>query len=466
VVIPANVTVVTAPSTAGPFERRFGHPPGLAVLFLTEMWERFSFYGMRGLLVLYMVRHLFLADRPAHVAGYDLLKGALEALFGPLGVQPLASQVYGLYTGLVYLTPFFGGMLADRVLGQRRTVVIGGVLMAIGHFLMASERLFFVALLFLIAGNGCFKPNVSTQVGALYPPGDPRRDRAFGIFYMGINLGAFFSNLVCATLAAAWGWHWGFAAAGVGMLVGLAIYLGGHRHLAADEVTLRRTTAGRAPREPLTRDERRRLWALVALCALNVVFWAVYEQQGNTMQLWADEQTVWPTFFGWQVPSPWYQSFNPFVIFLFTPLLALLWGRQAARRTEPSSVAKMAIGCLLLGLSFVLMAAGARVVGGGRGSLFWPLATTFILTSGELYLSPIGLSLVTKVAPARVVSMMMGVWFLSSFFGNYLSGWLGTFYGRVPREAFFLLLAALGAGAGLAILAFNRPLKRALGGEA
>jgi POT family proton-dependent oligopeptide transporter len=457
---------VPASSAPGPFERRFGHPPGLAVLFLTEMWERFSFYGMRGLLVLYMVRHLFLADRAGQVAGFGIVKGALEAIFGPLAVQPLASQVYGLYTGLVYLTPFFGGMLADRVLGQRRTVVVGGVLMAIGHFLMASERLFFVALLFLIAGNGCFKPNVSTQVGALYPPGDPRRDRAFGLFYMGINLGAFLANLVCATLAAAYGWHWGFGAAGVGMIVGLAVYLGGQRHLAPDEVTRRRAGGTSTDRAPFTPDEWRRIWALVALCALNVVFWAAYEQQGNTMQLWADEQTVWPTFFGWQVPSPWYQSFNPFVIFLFTPLLALLWGRQASRRTEPSSVAKMAIGCLLLGLSFVLMAAGARIVGGGRGSLFWPLATTFILTIGELYLSPIGLSLVTKVAPARVVSMMMGVWFLSSFFGNYLSGYVGTFYGPMPREGFFLLLAALGVGAGLAILAFNRPLKRALGGGA
>lgn len=460
------MTTQATPPPTGPFERRFGHPPGLAILFLTEMWERFSFYGMRGLLVLYMVRHLFLADRPDRVAGFGVVRGSLEALFGPLAIQPLASQVYGLYTGLVYLTPLLGGMLADRVLGQRRTVVLGGALMAIGHFLMASERLFFLALLFLIAGNGCFKPNVSTQVGSLYPPDDPRRDRAFGIFYMGINLGAFVANLVCATLAALRGWHWGFGAAGVGMLVGLAIYLAGQRHLAPDEVMRRRAGDLGAERTPFTATEWRRIWALVALCALNVVFWAAYEQQGNTMQLWADEQTVWPTILGWQIPSPWYQSFNPLVIFLFTPLLALLWGRQAARRTEPSSVAKMAIGCLLLGGSFVLMAAGARVVGAGRGSLFWPLATTFVLTIGELYLSPIGLSLVTRVAPARVVSMMMGIWFLSSFFGNYLSGWIGTFYGRMAREHFFLLLAALGLGAGLAILAFNRPLKRALGGEA
>jgi len=454
-------TITAAP---GPFERRFGHPPGLFVLFFTEMWERFSFYGMRGLLVLYMVRHLFQPERAAQVAGYGLVKGALEGIFGPLAVQPLASQVYGLYTGFVYLTPFFGGLLADRLLGQRRTVVVGGVLMAIGHFLMASERLFFPALLFLVAGNGCFKPNVSTQVGALYPPGDPRRDRAFGIFYMGINLGAFFANLVCATLAALYGWHWGFGAAGVGMCVGLAVYVAGRRHLAPDDLAVRRgASAPAAAPASFTPPERRRIGALIALCALNVVFWAVYEQQGNTMQLWADEQTVWPTFFGWQVPSPWYQSFNPFMIFVFTPLLALLWGHQAAKRAEPSSVTKMAIGCLLAGLSFIVMAAGARVIGGGRGSLFWPFATTLLLTIGELYLSPVGLSLVTKVAPPRIVSMMMGVWLASSFFGNYLSGYIGTWYERLPREGFFLLLTGLGIAAGLGMMAFNRPLRRALG---
>jgi POT family proton-dependent oligopeptide transporter len=225
-----------------------------------------------------------------------------------------------------------------------------------------------------------------------------------------------------------------------------------------------RSRADASAREaPFTPTEWRRIWALVALCALNVVFWAVYEQQGNTMQLWADEQTVWPTIFGWTIPSPWFQSFNPFMIFLLTPLLTLLWSRQATRGTEPSSVSKMAIGCLLLGGSFLLMVAGARLMGSGKGSLFWPLSTTLVLTVGELYLSPIGLSLVTKVAPARIVSMMMGIWFLSSFFGNYLSGYIGTWYERMPKEAFFLLLTALGIGAGLAMWAFNRPLKSALG---
>jgi len=215
-----------------------GHPAGLFVLFFTEMWERFSYYGMRSLLVLYMVDHLFLGPETGqNVLGFGLVKGGLEAVFGPLEPQALSSQIYGLYTAFVYLTPFFGGMLADRVIGQRRAVILGAVLMAIGHFLMAAESLFFPALLFLILGNGAFKPNISTQVGSLYPPGDPRRDRAFTIFYMGINLGAFFSPLVCGTLGQRLGWHYGFAAAGVGMVAGLCLYLLGQHTLSPDHLT-------------------------------------------------------------------------------------------------------------------------------------------------------------------------------------------------------------------------------------
>src|SRR5215471_10234700 len=212
-----------------------GHPKGLYVLFFTEMWERFSYYGMRSLLALYMVDHLFIRpDVGRAVLGFTAVKGTLESVFGPLAVQPLQSQVYGLYTGLVFFAAFFGGILADRVLGQRRTVVLGAVLMAIGHFMMASENLFFLALLVLIAGNGAFKPNISTQVGLLYPQGDPRRDGAFTIFYMGINIGAFFSPIVCGSLGQTIGWHYGFGAAGVGMVIGLVIYLWGQKYLAPD----------------------------------------------------------------------------------------------------------------------------------------------------------------------------------------------------------------------------------------
>ena len=215
-----------APHAAVPERTILGHPRGLFVLFFAEMWERMSYYGMRSLLVLYMVNHLFIRpDVGQKVLGFTALKGALEAAFGPMANQALSSQVYGLYTGFVYLTPFFGGLLADRLLGRRKAVIVGGVLMAIGHFLMAMENMFFLALMFLILGNGCFKPNISTQVGGLYPPGDHRRDSAFSIFYVGINVGAFLAPLICGTLGQRVGWHWGFAAAGVGMVLGLIVYV-------------------------------------------------------------------------------------------------------------------------------------------------------------------------------------------------------------------------------------------------
>ena len=227
-------------SVSNPGTELFGHPRGLTFLFTTEMWERFSYYGMRSLLVLYMTKYLLLPEHAGDVRGLDAVKGALEAVFGHLDVQPLSSQIWGLYTGLVYFTPILGGLLADRVLGQRRTVIVGASLMAIGHFMMASEQLFLFALLFLILGNGCFKPNISTQVGGLYAPGDPRRDRAYSIFYVGINVGAFLAPLVCGTLGEKAGWHYGFAAAGVGMCLGLVIYLLASPLLPPDELQKRK----------------------------------------------------------------------------------------------------------------------------------------------------------------------------------------------------------------------------------
>jgi proton-dependent oligopeptide transporter, POT family len=495
-----NVSEPARPVPLTAFEKRFKHPPGLVILFFAEMWERFSYYGMRGLLKLYIANYLFVSYRqlkqgqpftnagPVELLGGSFFRSllstpsdaslaqcvagatknypgldagaALDAARQACIAQEHASILYGWYIGLVYLTPFFGGILADRWLGQRKTVLIGGTLMAIGHFVMASEQAFFIALGLLILGNGAFKPNVSTQVGGLYPPGDPRRDGAYTIYYMGINLGAFICNFVCGTLAVVYGWHYGFAAAGVGMLIGLVVYVLGQRYLATDNRTLHKNDG--TANQPLSTDEWKRVFALVALCALNVVFWAVYEQQGNTLQTWADEQTVWPVIGGFQIPSTWFQSVNPMFIVLLAPLLDMFWQRQAKRGTEPSSVSKMAIGCLVLGLSFLVMVAGAQVVGNGKGALFWPVFCTLLLTVGELYLSPIGLSLVTKVSPARVVSMMMGMWFMSSFLGNTLSGYIGVLYTRMPKEAFFLLLTALGVGAGAAMWAFNKPIRRAI----
>jgi POT family proton-dependent oligopeptide transporter len=492
-----------------PTNREFmGHPVGLFVLFFTEMWERFSYYGMRGLLKLYMVNYLFITVRqtlqgkeydgvgnPDDVIGWGFVKSflptiepaALQQCVGEkvkalvaenasmaaemattiatqkCSVEPNASLLYGLYTSLVYLTPVLGGLLADRYLGQKKAVYIGAATMAAGQFvLFGNDNLFFIGLLLLIVGNGFFKPNISTQVGSLNPPGDSRRDGAFTIFYMGINIGAFICNFVCGTLAAVYGWRYGFLAAGIGMCIGLVVQFIGKDYLAPDTLQDRKSGVAQAPKQKLTRNEWNRVWALVALCLLNVVFWAVYEQQGNTMQTWADEKTKWPDW----ASSTWFQSVNPFFIFAFAPFLDRFWARQNKQGTEPSSVAKMAIGCFILGGSFIVMVLGARIVGDGSGSLFWPIFCTMLLTVGELYLSPVGLSLVTKVAPVRIVSLMMGMWFLSSFAGNFLSGYIGQFYTTMSKETFFLMLMVLGIAAGVAIALFNKPLKKAMQPEA
>jgi POT family proton-dependent oligopeptide transporter len=492
-----------------PTNRQFlGHPVGLFVLFLTEMWERFSYYGMRGLLKLYMVNYLFISVRqtlqgkgydgagnPDEVLGWSFIKSLLptidpvaleKCVAGKLpgltaenaglaadviqniatqkcSVEPNASLLYGAYTSLVYLTPVIGGFLADRYLGQKRAVYLGAIVMAAGQFvLFGADNLFFIGLLLLIVGNGFFKPNIATQVGSLYPPGDNRRDGAFTIFYMGVNLGAFICNFICGTLAALYGWRYGFLAAGVGMCIGLMVQILGRNTLAPDTRQERKASeavaAAPSERQPLTSGEWKRVWALVALCLLNVVFWAVYEQQGNTMQTWADENAEWPSW----ASSTWFQSVNPFFIFLFAPFLDIFWRWQNRRGSEPSSVAKMAIGCIILGGSFIVMVIGARIVGTGKGSLFWPIFCTMLLTVGELYLSPVGLSLVTKVAPVRIVSLMMGIWYLSSMGGNFLSGYIGQYYTAWSKDAFFLLLMVLGIAAGIAIALFNKPLKKAM----
>ncbi len=453
---------MTAPATTSDASARpsdlFGHPRGLTFLFGTEMWERFSYYGMRALLVLYMVKYL-VPERSDAVLGFAGLRHTLEFFFGPLGTQPLASQIYGLYTAFVYLTPLLGGYLADRVLGQRRMVVIGASLMALGHFLMAFEATFLFALLALILGNGAFKPNISTQVGGLYAPGDPRRDRAYSIFYVGINLGAFLAPLVCGTLGERAGWHYGFTAAGVGMLIGLVIYLYAAPMLPADALQ----KGVQRERRPLDRTERRAILALFVLFVPVTFFWATYEQQGNTVALWADGFTDRSVdLFGWhgEIPTTWFQAFNPFMIFAFTPLVVALWAWQARRGHEPSTVTKMALGCFGVALSYLIMVVAAWHTGTGeKASWIWLFAYFAVITVGELYLSPIGLSLVSKVAPARMLSLMMGVWLATSFTGNFVAGWLGSLWSSMDKAPFFLMLAAIAAAAGLVITLFIRPLR-------
>ncbi len=415
-----------------------GHPKGLFILFLTEMWERFSYYGMRTLLIYYMVKQLMYSHAEA-------------------------SQVYGLYSGFVYFTPFFGGLLADRYLGQRKSVVIGALLMTLGHFVMAFESMFYPALVLLILGNGAFKPNISTQVGNLYAEDDPRRDRAFSIFYVGINLGAFFSPLVCGTLGELYGWHYGFSVAGVGMVVGLLIYLYGRRHLAPDNIDKQKQRkTSQKPAEAIDRkEEKGRIFVLIIMCLVVILFWAAYEQQGNTIAMWADSDTN-RHIFGWEVPATWFQAVNPMFIFLFTPLITMYWGWKTKHKGDSSSSIKMGVGCLLVAAAFTLLA-GVAISYDADGipvSMFWLIGYTAILTLGELYLSPVGLSFVTQLAPSRMTSMFMGVWFMAQFAGNYLAGYLGTFWDVWSKEKFFLVIAIIVAVAGIVIFCLSGVLNR------
>lgn len=492
------------------------HPTGLFILFFTEMWERMSYYGMRALLVLYMTKYL-LADpeRFQHVIGMDFLKHIIESGKGTvLDIQPFSSELYGLYTGFVYLSPFFGGILADKVWGKKKSVYIGAFLMAIGHFLMAFEATFLLALFFIIIGNGAFKPNISTQVGNLYKEGDTRRDGAYILFYMGVNLGAFFSPILCATVAKkiAIGmgytnpesaWHLGFTIAGVGMLIGTVVYHLFRKHLPEESSVLEpvekrgavlwKTIAGFFGvmigfliflslnvyikafiivailgaiffyiSKMTDKGEKSRVNALVVLCVLTIFFWAIFEQQGNTLQLWADEKANWDILGG---SSETYQSFNPFFIFAFAPILDAWWSARAAVGKKTSSVRKMAIGSFLAGIAFLVLSLASSLITPDKSviNMAWLALTTFIFTMGELYLSPIGLSFVSKVAPQRLLSMMMGMWFLSSFIGNYLSGYFGGFYSSMSNKAFFNMFFIMGMGLGIGLLFCERILQKAIG---
>ena len=431
-----------------------GHPRGLAVLCATEMWERFSYFSNAALVVLYMVKYLLRPGPMETVLGLGAVKAALQMLFGPLEGQPLASQLFGFYTGLAYCAPILGGLIADRFLGQRRTVLTGGVLMAIGHFTMAFEGLFLIALLLLILGIGAFKPNISTQVGALYSLDDHRRDRAYSIFYVGINIGAFLAPLVCGGLAIHYGWHFGFGAAGIGMLLSLGIYLRGSRALPreqprrdeqAKQVQDHRTKAALAP------SERRNAAAIIAICATVTLFWAAYDQQGNTILLWVEDLTDRSIDIGiWrgEIPSPWFLALNPLFIFLLTPVIVRIWAAQGDR--EPSPLRKMAFGALCLTLANLVMAAAAWSTP-GKASALWVAGYFVLATIGELHVAPVGLSLISKLAPARVLSMLMGAWFAATLPADIFGGFLGGFWSSMTKPHFFLMVALIAAAGSAAL---------------
>ncbi|HEX3982475.1 MAG TPA: peptide MFS transporter [Rhizomicrobium sp.] len=446
----------------------FGHPRGLTFLFGTEMWERFSYYGNRVLLPIFLTGYLL---QPAHadqVIGYQAIKHFFEWFRGSLAVQPLESMIYAVYTALVYFTPLIGGYLADRWFGRRYTVVIGGLLMAVGQFLMTSDQLFFIALTFMIVGNGAFKPNISTQVGGLYKPGDHRIDRAYSIFYVGINVGSLLGQSICGPLGEKVNWHYGFAAAGVGMLIGTITYLFAMRTLPSDRVVRDKTATAtvKAPRKPFSGDDWRAMGMLILLFIPCCLFWATYEQSGNVIEIWSRDYVDRMVHLGswsFEIPVTTLQNVNPFFIFTFTPIVLMLWGNQQKKGREPSVIVKMALGCLLISLSYLLLA-GVMYWAGPTGKVFWPWAIAYfaLLTAGELYFSPVGLSLYAKAAPVQIGGFMMAVFLATSSPGNLLAGILGSYWSDMNKVTFFLMIAAIIGVAVPVIFAFKGPIERVL----
>src|ERR1700712_2449979 len=349
-----------------PVRTWFGQPPGLTILFLTEMWEKFSFFGMRALQVYYVTKQLH----------YD---------------QASASLIFGTYAAGVYLTPIFGGMISDRWLGRRRAVIIGGLLMAWGHFMMASEALFFPAMVTIALGNGLFLPNLPSQVRPLYAARDVRLAGAYNLYYMGINLGAFIAPLVCGTLGEVYGWHYGFGAAGVGMCLGLAIYVAGSRHLAPDDAVAEVPAASVASRHQL-------LFLLGAGVAV-IVFRVAYEQTGNTLALWADT-AVDRRAFSWVVPVTWFQSLNPLFVFVMTPVLVAFWNRRGRAVSPAAPLGKMSFGALAVAASYVLLAGVSQVSQAAGTPVHWAWLVAFfaLLTFGELYILPVGLGMFAQLS--------------------------------------------------------------------
>ena len=492
--------VIEHPSRGdAPVEISSGHPKALPMLFLTEMWERFSYYGMRALLVLYLVNAL-------HYERKDAL------------------ALYGLYTGLVYLTPIVGGYLADRYLGRRKAILIGGLTMALGHFAMAFEPLLHLALGLLIIGNGFFKPNISTLLGSLYRQGDPRRDAGFTIFYMGVNLGAFLAPLIAGTLGEKVGWHYGFASAGFGMLFGLAQFTMGQAklgdaglppgksrletidwiHIAAIAALMiplvylvmggwsifgpvwgamggvgrllfvaavvsalwfaGRRRKGQEGSVPLTREEWARLGAIFIMGCFVVFFWMGFEQAGGTMSLFADKQTD-RMLFGWEIPASYFQAINPLAIVALGPLISMMWTRIDQSRFAIPTPAKMGLGMIILGLGFIVLAiADARAQAIGKVGPEWLFFVFVIHTVGELFLSPIGLSMVTKLAPTRLAAMVMGLWYTANAIANYLAGTLEELLQTTQIPLYWFLVGS-SVGAGIVLLLLTPWIKKLMGGR-
>jgi proton-dependent oligopeptide transporter, POT family len=433
-----------------------GHPRGLFYLAFTEAWERFSFYGMTALVVLYMVNRLLLPGNVEHIGGFSSFRATVESVVGPLSTQALASQIFGLYSGFVYFTPLLGGMIADRWIGQRNAVVIGALSMSAGHIAMTFDQSFLLALLLLVIGSGFLKGNISAQVGALYPPEDEaRRTRGFVIFSTGINIGAVIGPLLCGFLAQAYGWHYGFGIAAIFMLLGLATYLYGYRYLPA-RVARRQFEGTR-----LTGRERRIVFALIAVMIMTIFQSTSYLQIFNVNPIWIQEHVALDVG-GFRVPVPWYQSMHSVFTILGVPLLFWIWRYQATRGREPNELAKIGTAAWIAAASNLILMAAMVASGGAPVHPIWPIFYGAGLGIAFLYYWPTLLALVSRAAPAKVNATLMGLTFMSLFFANNLIGWLGGFYEKMGPTRFWAMHAAIAAGGGLLVVLFGRRLSRVL----
>jgi POT family proton-dependent oligopeptide transporter len=427
-------------ATVSPRIRSFlGHPVGLGYLAFTEAWERFSFYGMQTLLVLYMTKSLLL---PGHVENVGLF-AQFRQIYGGLDGQALASAIFGTYAASVYLTPILGGFLADRVLGKRRTVLLGAITMAIGHFLMAFELTFLFALLCLILGSGMFKGNISSQVGSLYAPDDLRRADAFQIFYLGINAGVIASPLIVGTLGEVFGWHYGFGAAGIGMLIGLGIYLAGQKHLPTEHFAPKAKARIAAPK--LERHDWPAVIALLLLIPVLAIAIVPNNQIFNAYLVWGDQQFDL-TWRGTRLPTTWLVTLDAVVSVSFLALVAMFYRWYGKHWREPDEITKLIIGSIIsvAGVLCLYMAAATQGPGEKIG-LAWPVAFHVINSIAFAHIFPISLALFSKVAPKAVNATMLGLYFLAFFIGNSLVGWVGGFYETMPTATFWLMHAGFAA---------------------
>lgn len=427
-----------------------GHPKGLGYLCFTEAWERFSYYGMQSLLVLYMVHSLLKPERAGRVFGLE----ALRSLYGGMDGQPFASAIFGTYTACVYLTPILGGWIADRLLGTRRTLLLGALAMAAGHFLMAFEATFLFALTCLIVGSGLFKGNIASQVGALYTEGDNRRADAFQIFYLGINAGVIASPLIVGTLGEKVGWHWGFGAAGIGMLIAIGIFLAGAKHLPPEPVRADRQER-KASHPPMTPRDRMATLALLLLIPVLAVAIVPNNQIFNVYLVWGDSSFDL-TFMGSKLPTTWLVTLDSFVSVTILALVALFWRWWGKTRKEPDELGKIIIGSAfsITGM-LCLWTAAVTTPQGHKIGLFWPVMFHVVNSVGFANILPVSLALFARLAPKAINATVIGLYYLAFFGANLLVGWVGGWFETMPPASFWLLHAGFAAITSLIFVAFK-----------